>query len=435
MLDDPQPPRDPRTIDEMDFLPFDEGSDAGEAVSRRADPVDPVKFLYLGQGLTADQFTAYVDAYDFGSIPPDYVVLHHTANPCTLHAEYPGGSAWDANEGGLSDEQIKGRRLGKLTAIKEYYRTNPSYLWDRGPHLFIDDRWIWLFTPMSHVGIHAAEGNSYTQGGRLHYSIGIEVVGYYEQVQWPDAVQRLVGHAVAVLKRRLGTFELRYQKFGGGISSHRDYNKPQCPGTAITEDFYLRVLNEGWQRLTIPVQQTILVQQPLTLDSPLLGAASGSLDRAVAYVNAQLPADSEYKNDVATIMGYYWQYAPPVGVDPFLVAAQCIFETDALRSQWAARPRRNPAGLGVRQEGGLSFDSWEKAVQAHIGQVLAFALRDEEATEAQKQMMSRNPRHGNIPSALRGVAPTVRGLSNSWTSDAAYAEKLVARAQAIQQGS
>lgn len=434
MFDEPLPPTDPRTIEEMDFLPFDEGSDEGEEASRRSDPVDPSKFLYLGQGLTADEFTAYVESYDFGTIPPDYVVLHHTANPCTQHAQYPGGSAWDANEGGLNDEQIKARRLGKLTAIKEFYRTNPSYFWDRGPHLFIDDRWIWLFTPMRHVGIHAAEGNSFTRGGQLHYSIGIEVVGYYEHVQWPESVQRLVGHAVAVLKRRLGTFELRYQPFAGGVSSHRDYNKPQCPGAAITEDFYIRVLNDGWERLTNSHRLMNVSQRALSQDLPILGAPSGSIDQAIAYVKAQLPADSEYKNDVETIMGYYWQYAPAVGVDPFLAAAQCIFETDALRSQWAARPKRNPAGLGVRQEGGLSFESWEKSVQAHIGQLLAFALRDDQSNDAQREMMSRNPRHANIGSELRGVAPTVRGLSNTWTSDAAYADKLIARMQSMLNG-
>lgn len=433
MFDEPLPPADPRTIDEMDFLPFDEGSDAGEEATRRADPVDPQRFLYLGQGLTAPEFAAYVETYDFGAIPPDYVVLHHTANPCTHWAQYPGGSVWDANEGGLSAEQIKARRLGKLTAIKEYYRTNPSYFWDRGPHLFIDDQYIWLFTPMRHVGIHAAEGNSITQGGRLHYSIGIEVVGYYENVQWPEPVQHLVGHAVAVLKRRLGTFDLRYTKFAGGISSHRDYNKPQCPGKAITEDFYIRVLNDGWQRLNTAEQRfSAVAPQPLSLDSPIIGPPTGNLDQAVAYVKAQLAADSEYKNDVDKIMGYYWQYAPDVGVDPFLAAAQCIFETDALRSQWAGRPRRNPAGLGVRQEGGLQFASWEESVQAHIGQLLAFALRDDQANAAQRQMMSRNPRHAHITPQQRGAAPTIRGLSSTWTGDAAYAEKLVNRARSME---
>ena len=59
MSDGPQPGDDPRTVEEMDFLPFDEGADEGGDVTRRADPVDPGRFLYIGKGLTADEFIAW----------------------------------------------------------------------------------------------------------------------------------------------------------------------------------------------------------------------------------------------------------------------------------------------------------------------------------------------------------------------------------------
>jgi hypothetical protein len=188
------------------------------------------------------------------------------------------------------------------------------------------------------------------------------------------------------------------------------------------------VLNEGWQRLNRPAQPEAAA---LSVNSPIIGPASGPIEQLIAFVKAQLPPDSEYKNDVEKILGYYWQYAPPVGVDPFLAASQMVFETDALRSQWAARPRRNPAGLGVRQEGGLSFATWEDGVQAHIGQLLAFALGDDQANQAQREMMARNPRHSHIAPELRGSAPTLSGLSDRWTADPRYADKLTARAVAI----
>lgn len=239
------------------------------------------EFLFIGRGLTAGEFTEYVQQYDFGALPPDFVVLHHTAIPSTLAAPYPAGVKWDAGEAGLDEAAIKRQRHGRLVDIRRYYRAGLG--WDRGPHLFVDDRWIWLFTPMFHPGIHAMWGNQFRDTeGRPHYSIGIEVVGYYEQTRWPPEVARLVGHAVAVLKRRLGTFDLRYlypapeSKPGrrvigidaggrsiwacahpdrlrwGGISSHRDYNKPECPGAAITEAFYIKALDEGWRRLVEP---------------------------------------------------------------------------------------------------------------------------------------------------------------------------------------
>lgn len=425
-----------------EVLPFDDDALDGPPI----DSFGPKDFLYIGEGLVADEFTAYVQSYDFGTIPPDFVVLHHTAIPSTLHARYPSGGVWDAGEEGKSEAQIKRRRKAKLDGIRDVYMGRPG--WDRGPHLFLDDRYIWLFSPMREIGIHAKQGNGYREGGRLHYSIGIEVVGYYERVHWPAPVERLVGHAVAALKRRLGTFELRYQPRAGGISSHRDYNKPQCPGAAIGERYYIEVLQRGWAQLNAPSAPVVTdaskpaasgtskpaaagAARRISADAPILGPPSGRLEQVVAFVQARLPADSEYANDVAKIMGYYWTYAPAVGVDPFLAAAQCVMETGGLTSHWAGRPRRNPAGLGVHQEGGYSFASWEQSVQAHLGQLLAFALRDEEATEAQRRMMAKNPRHSLIPAEQRGVARTLAGLARSWANDPGYPNKIARRANAI----
>jgi hypothetical protein len=151
---------------------------------------------------------------------------------------------WDAGEDGMPTEQIYKKRQRQLTNIMVYYRDQLG--WNRGPHLFIDERWIWLFTPMYFPGIHARHGNGTVGGG---YSIGIEVIGHYAQVQWPPAVERLVGGAVALLKQRLGTFDLTHQVGPGGISSHRDWGKPACPGDAITEEYYLDVLTRAWHEL------------------------------------------------------------------------------------------------------------------------------------------------------------------------------------------
>jgi hypothetical protein len=428
MADDPTPQVEP--FDHSDLLPFEDATD-GTSSSRGSG-----EFLYVGDGLTAAQFSDYVESYNFGGTPPDFVVLHHTAIPGISlgGANLPGKALWDSGEQGKSEIDIYRMRQQRMLGLRNYYRD--SLGWDRGPHLFIDDRWIWLMTPMYHWGIHAKEGNYVYEGGRMaHYSIGIEVVGYYENVQWPKPIADLVSHAVAVLKRKLNSFEYTYKKFGGGISSHRDYNKPQCPGKAISEDYYIRTLREGYERLISGGAQA-QSQAPassgvLTPQAPIVGPATGRKEQAIAFIKANLALDSEYKNDVEIIMSYYWTYAPAVGVDPFLAATQCIMETDSLKSAWAARPKRNPAGLGVRQEGGLSFGTWDAAVQAHVGQLLAFALRDDEASEAQRGLMRANPRHASIAANLRGVAKTISGLNNNWTADPEYAAKLVTRAEKI----
>jgi len=207
-------------------------------------------FAYLGQPLTAEEFGAYVEAYNFGSIPPDYLVFHHTAIPGASWARMPGREAsdWDRGEAGLSETQIKAKRMAQLDGIMRYYRDTLG--WSAGPHLFVDNKWVWLFTPMYEVGIHAAQGNSYRDRRGLHYSIGLEVIGYYEATRWPPAVEELVGHVVATLQRRLGTFQLEYRPWAGGLSAHRDYNKPSCPGLQITPDYYVNVCRAAAARLT-----------------------------------------------------------------------------------------------------------------------------------------------------------------------------------------
>jgi hypothetical protein len=120
----------PDTFEPFDLshaLPFDrDANDQQPAVLG----VAPEHFLYLGQGLTAAQFAAYVLTYDFGRIPPDSIVLHHTAVPSMLAARYPSGAVWDAGETNLNASQIVAKRKRQLDQLRNYYRD--TLLWDRG---------------------------------------------------------------------------------------------------------------------------------------------------------------------------------------------------------------------------------------------------------------------------------------------------------------
>jgi hypothetical protein len=460
-----------------DQLPFD--TDANDL------PPPPVvlgdeQFLYIGEGLTAGEFADYVRDYDFGTIPPDYVVLHHTAIPSTMQARYPTGGVWDDNESGLSEAQIKQRRQTKLNGIKHVYECRPG--WDRGPHLFIDDRYIWLFSPMREVGIHAAQGNSYNDAKGLHYSIGIEVVGYYEHVHWPEPIERLVGHAVAVLKRHLGTFDLHYKPRAGAISSHRDYNKPACPGAAISNQYFIQVLQGGLSTLNLaaPASRVALAPAPAPAPAPasapapaasgqafsenssIFGPPSATAAQAAAFM-ATRPHGEYTDNDIANvIIPAYFAVCSRVGIDPVLAIAQMIHETDNLNSFWAARPQRNPAGIGVngqrqpdkpadannwafntqRQmwESGLSFKSWqEDSVVAHIGRLAAYALAAAGETPEQHELVGRALAYRPLPANMRGSAPTLKQLGKAhnptgqgWASPGTdYGAKVAAIAQRI----
>jgi hypothetical protein len=220
-------------------FPFASNDDAIGAHEFHTLTLAEKRFLYIGKALTRAEFARYIADYDFGPILPSYVVYHHTAIPSTLAARWPGaGAVWDAGEAGLNEAQIKAKRLRQLEQIRDFYAKDKG--WDRGPHIFVDDKWIYLFTPMAEIGIHAGTGNSTHIIGRLVYSIGIEVVGYYEKVVWPEAVRRNAGFVAAALQRRLGTFELRAGAQWHDLTSHRQYGKPSCPGAAITEKYYVQ---------------------------------------------------------------------------------------------------------------------------------------------------------------------------------------------------
>lgn len=241
----------------------------------------PGPFLYIGQAKTAQEFGAYVQGYNFGRIPPDFLVLHHTAIPSTLAARYPSGAVWDAGEAGMSDAAIKAKRTKQLDALASYYQHTLG--WDRGPHLFIDDRYIWLFTPMNAVGIHAKEGNSYGTGANLHYSVGIEVIGYYEHVTWDSKTASNVRAAVQALCTRLDISPVYRAgpthtpaSHARSLSSHRDYNKPQCPGKAITEAYYTSAVSLP---PAPPQAKTYRVKGlPIYQRTDLVGTVSGWLD-------------------------------------------------------------------------------------------------------------------------------------------------------------
>ena len=171
-------------------------------------------------------------------------------------------------------------------------------------------------------------------------------------------------------------------------------------------------------------------------DLPILGLPSGTVEEAVRVLAPRAVNNGYSYDDVRAIVQAYEQVGSSVGVDWFLAIAQMAHETGYLTSYWSARPQNNPAGLGVEGqssstnpnqpgwvfntqrnmwEKGLSFPTWrDDAVPAHIGRLLAYALRDDQATPAQKAMITKALAYRALPSNLRGIAPTVVGLNGRW---------------------
>lgn len=143
----------------------------------------------IGRALSIAAWQAYVASYDFGSLPPNKLVLHHTWNPTV--------ASW--------------RGLRSMQAMQRYYNGKN---WRSAPHIYIGpeaDQNIWLFTPLREVGIHASSGNAnleYQKSWKFEdlqwYSIGVELVGNYDKVKPSGFVLAGMRAVLGGLSKRLG---------------------------------------------------------------------------------------------------------------------------------------------------------------------------------------------------------------------------------------
>jgi N-acetyl-anhydromuramyl-L-alanine amidase AmpD len=169
----------------------------------------------IGKVLSIPAWLDYVANYNFGAVAPSRVVLHHTWKPTV--AQWAG--------------------LRSMQGMQKYYAGKG---WTAAPHMYVGPDGIWLFTPMSQVGIHAGTGNSGRSGGKFWYSIGIEMVGDYDKARPSGAIWEASKAVMGGLSKRLGIPPRQL------ISFHRDYtNQKSCPGWAITKDWVFGEV-EAW---------------------------------------------------------------------------------------------------------------------------------------------------------------------------------------------
>lgn len=177
--------------------------------------VDPLTYFLMeivNRRLTLNEFRDYVKGYYFGSLPANKLVIHHTWRP--------------------TKESWAGERT--MGGLKRYYEGKK---WKAGPHLFIAEDGIWLFSPMRKDGIHAAKLN--------HRSIGIEVVGDYNTVKWSGNTKSNALGAIKVLMGRLSLTE-------NDLFFHRDASPKSCPGWAITKEWLFKELSNFRLKPRIP---------------------------------------------------------------------------------------------------------------------------------------------------------------------------------------
>ena len=128
------------------------------------------------------------------------------------------------------------------------------------------------------------------------------------------------------------------------------------------------------------------------------------------------------------IVKLYDKTCTAVSVDPLLLVAQMVLETGGLTSFWSQPPRRNLAGIGVTGEAGVGkkFPDWPRAVRAHVGRTLRYAVREGAETNAQRPLIEEALQVRRLPKQLWGVAPAVGNLGRGvWAADPFYASKII----------
>ena len=129
----------------------------------------------VGRGYSRDQFDDYVKALTFHLWRPSFIVLHNTAEPTFAQwHDLPGAQ--------------------RIANLESYYRD--TLQWSAGPHLFVADDLIWVFTPLTMPGVHSPSWNS--------MSWGVELVGDYSKEQMNSDLLANAVSALATLHGALG---------------------------------------------------------------------------------------------------------------------------------------------------------------------------------------------------------------------------------------
>jgi hypothetical protein len=105
----------------------------------------------VGKSFDITGFKKYCKSLKFDNWKPKFIVLHNTAIPSLA-------------------ERPKGFSKQNIDNLEVFYRDVQK--WSAGPHLFIDDKQIWVFTPLTVPGVHSPSWNK--------VSWGVEMLGDYE---------------------------------------------------------------------------------------------------------------------------------------------------------------------------------------------------------------------------------------------------------------
>lgn len=158
----------------------------------------------VARNFSPTEFAEYVKGVRLGSAgwTPKFCVRHNTGAPSL--AQRPNG---------LTHQH--------MLNLASYY-SSPPLSWHAGPHLFVDDKQIWVFSSLLHPGVHSPSWND--------VSLGIEQLGDFDSEDYSH------GRGLAVQQNAIAAFAVL--SHFAGIDSHtmRDHREDvrtthaDCPG-------------------------------------------------------------------------------------------------------------------------------------------------------------------------------------------------------------
>lgn len=163
----------------------------------------------IGQRFTPTEFAAYVkrnvvpELNKRGHWKPSFIVLHHTGVPSI-------------------SQRREGFTNANIASLARYYGVGQG--WRSGPHLFVDQNGIWVFTPLTRTGTHSPSWNGVAWGIEQLGNFSIED---YDSGQGEKIRDNAIA-AVAILSvaRNLNINTLHFH-----LEDRRTSHK-NCPGTS-----------------------------------------------------------------------------------------------------------------------------------------------------------------------------------------------------------
>lgn len=147
---------------------------------------------------------------------PRFCVLHNTSSPTIA-------------------QRPKGFFLSHMENLRDYYK-GQSPPWHAGPHLFVDQNGIWVFSEMDAPGVHSPSWNQ--------WSWGVELLGEYESEAAQSGPGATIVHNAVIalaamhVKAGIDTSTLKLHKYDP-LTTHKS-----CPGRNIDYgDIQMRIHN------------------------------------------------------------------------------------------------------------------------------------------------------------------------------------------------